>query len=138
MLSFAYLSMHNGLTSTGEAAPRLRDLIAGLRSGDIAAASILGLLDPTISDKIRGVVAHRGINMERFLADVLIAFALDIADETWRQAVCRRECVGESGQAGMLSDLLTEATHQMLQRSLPLAGEALNQEPPVTPGRRVG
>jgi len=75
--------------STG--APRLRDLIVGLLSGDIAAATILGRLDPNLSDEVRAMVAHRGMTAESFLANALMAFAFDVADESWRQAIKYRE-----------------------------------------------
>jgi hypothetical protein len=117
---------------------RLRDLIAGLRSGDIAAAVILRRLDPNLSDEIRALVAHRGISVEGFLANVLMAFALDIADETWRQVISREESVVEDVEAGAFGDLLTEAMRQILRRGLRLAGETANQKPSATSGRRVG
>lgn len=48
-------------------------------------APILSRLDPNLSDEIRALVAHRGVTVESFLADVLMAFALDVVDETWRR-----------------------------------------------------
>jgi hypothetical protein len=45
-------------------------------------APILSRLDPNLSDEIRPLVAHRGVTVESFLADVLMAFALDVVDET--------------------------------------------------------
>ena len=48
-------------------------------------APILSRLDPNLSDEIRTLVAHRGVTVESFLADVLMAFALDVVDETWRR-----------------------------------------------------
>ena len=42
-------------------------------------------LIPTCRMRIRTLVAHRGVTVESFLADVLMAFALDVVDETWRR-----------------------------------------------------
>ncbi|MFI4994876.1 MAG: hypothetical protein ACHQAQ_03725 [Hyphomicrobiales bacterium] len=138
ILGFGFLSIDGDLPAADRASPRLRDLIAGLRSGDIAAAALLERLDPNLSDEVRALVAHRGIAAERFLADVLIAFALDIADEAWRRVMRRGDWIAEDVEAAALGDLLTQAMHRMLLRGLRLAGETANPEPPATPGRRVG
>jgi hypothetical protein len=138
MLSFAYLSIDTDLASPSEVSPRLRDLITGLRSGDIVAASILNQLDSNLSDEIRALVAHRGMNTERFLANVLTAFALDVADETWRRVIRRDESVDNNGEAGVLTDLLSAAMHQMLLQRQRLAGETADEDPLATPGRRFG
>jgi hypothetical protein len=133
MVGLAYLCVDADLASTAEVSPRLRDLISGLWSGDIAAASVVSQLDPDFCDEIRALVAHRGINLEMFLANVLLAFALDIADETWSRVVQRKESLGKNGEAVALSDLLTVAMHQMLQRGLRLRGETAGEA-----RRRVG
>jgi hypothetical protein len=117
---------------------RLRDLIAGLGSGVIAADSLIDQLDPNLSDEIRAFVVHRRINLEKFLASVLLAFALDIADEVWGRMIGRSESLGESGEAAALSDVLNEAMHRMLQRGLRLGDETPHEAPIVTRGRRVG
>jgi hypothetical protein len=121
--------------STG--APRLRDLILGLLSGDIPAASILGRLDPNLSDEVRAMVAHRGVSVESFLANALMAFALDVADESWRQAIKYREAIVGDAEAAAFTDLLTEIMRQRLEREISL-GWAAESEPHVTLARRIG
>lgn len=137
MLGIGFLTIDGALPSTDRASLRLRDLIAGLRSGDIAASAILERLDPDLSDEVRALVAHRGITPEDFLADVLTAFALDIADETWRRVMSRGDRIAEDVEAAALGDLVAQAAHQMLIRGLRIAGETANPGPPATPGRRV-
>ncbi len=117
---------------------RLRDLIAGLGSGVITADSLIDQLDPNLSDEIRALVAHRRINLEKVLASVLLAFALDIADEVWGRMMRRSESLGESGEAAALTDVLNEAMLRMLQRGLRLGDETPRQPPIMTRGRRVG
>jgi hypothetical protein len=117
---------------------RLSDLIADLGSGVIVADSVIDQLDPNLSDEIRALVAHRRINLEKFLASVLLAFALDIADEVWSRVIRRSESLGESGEAAALTDVLNEAMLRMLQRGLRLGDETPHEPPIVTRGRRVG
>jgi hypothetical protein len=131
---FGYL-IADAETSAGSAAvPRLRDLIVGLLSGDIPAASVLTRLDPNLSDEVRALVAHRGITAESFLANALMAFALDVADESWRQAVKYREAVAEDAEAAAFSDLLMEIMRQRLEREISLGRQAEN-EPAWAPDR---
>lgn len=120
------------------ATPRLRDLIFGLLSGEIGAATILGRLDPNLSDEIRAMVAHRGITAESFLANALMAFALDVADESWRQAVKYRESTAEDAEAAAFADLLAEIMRQRLEREICLEWRAGSSEPHVTLARRIG
>jgi hypothetical protein len=136
--SFGFLSIDDHLSSTGQTSPRLRDLIASLRSGDIAAEPILSQLDPNLSDEIRALVAHRGVTVEMFLANVLMAFALDVADETWRRVAGGGESVVEDSEAGALGDLIAEAMRQMLLDGLRIEGDTASQELSTKLGRRVG
>ncbi len=138
MPSFAFHSLDGGSSRAGETPLRLRDWIAGLRSGDIAAATILGRLDSNLSDEVRAEVAHRGVAAEAFLANVLMAFALDVADETWRRIASREGSAGDDSEAEALGDLVAEAVRQTLSRELLLSGNALRQAPSAGPGRRVG
>lgn len=125
---------------SGGAAPRLRDLIGGLVSGDIAGASILARLDPNLSDEIRAVVAHRGMTLETFLANALLAFALDVADDSWRQAIKFREAVSTDAEAAAFADLLTEILRQRLEREISIGWEASWDVRPQshTLARRIG
>jgi hypothetical protein len=134
---FGYLIADSGSSPDGAAAPRLRDLIIGLLSGDIAATSILGRLDPNLSDEVRAVVAHRGMTAESFLANALMAFALDVADESWRQAIKFREAIAEDAEAAAFADLLTEVMRQRLEREISLGWEA-ESEAQTTLARRIG
>jgi hypothetical protein len=118
------------------AAPRLRDLIRGLLSGDIAASTILARLDPNLSDEIRALVAHRGMTAESFLANALLAFALDVADESWRQAIKYREAIAEDSEAAAFADLLTEVMRQRLEREISLGRQA-HSETHLTLARRI-
>jgi hypothetical protein len=121
----------------GATAPRLRDLIRGLLSGDIAAATILARLDPNLSDEVRAIVVHRGITAESFLANALLTFALDIADQSWRQAIKYREALAEDSEAAAFADLLSEVMRQKLEREISL-GWQTDSEPTVTFARRIG
>ena len=125
------------LAFTGEIQPRLRDMIAGLRSGEIPAAAILSQLDSNLSDEIRALVAHRGIDMERFLADVLIDFMLNVADEAWRGVTSHRGS-GNDAEAGALSALVTAAVRQMLLHRLRLPGKMAHDGALEAFSRRVG
>jgi hypothetical protein len=135
---FGYL-IADAESSPGDAAsPRLRDWIAGLLSGDIAAAIILSRLDPNLADEVRALVAHRGMTPETFLANALMAFALDIADESWRQAIKFREPLAEGAEAEAFADLIAEAMRQRLEREIGLGRRAESAEPHVTLARRIG
>ncbi|MGH6818651.1 MAG: hypothetical protein ACREC1_07775 [Methylovirgula sp.] len=133
---FGYL-IADAETSSGGGAPRLRDLIVGLLSGDIAATAILARLDPNLSDEIRALIVHRGITAESFLANALMAFALDIADESWRQAIKYREATAKDAEAAAFADLLTEVMRQRLEREISLGWQA-EREPQATLARRIG
>lgn len=133
---FGYL-IADAETSSGGGAPRLRDLIIGLLSGDIAATAILARLDPNLSDEIRALIVHRGITAESFLANALMAFALDIADESWRQAIKYREATAKDAEAAAFADLLTEVMRQRLEREISLGWQA-EREPQATLARRIG
>jgi hypothetical protein len=134
---FGYLIADAETSFGGAAAPRLRDLIVGLLSGDIAAATILARLDPNLSDEIRALIVHRGITAESFLANALMAFALDIADESWRQAIKYREATAKDAEAAAVADLLTEVMRQRLEREISLGSHA-ESEPHLTLARRIG
>lgn len=133
---FGYLIADAELSPGSTGAPRLRDLILGLLSGDIPAASILGRLDPNLSDEVRAMVAHRGMSVESFLANALMAFALDVADKSWRQAIKYREAIAGDAEAAAFTDLLTEVMRQRLEREISLAWPA-ESEPHMTLARRI-
>ncbi len=137
VFGFGFLSIDGGLPPAGETPTRLRDLIAGLRSGAIDAAPILGRLDPNLSDEVRALVAHRGVTVESFLANVLMAFALDVADETWRRMTGGEDKGSEHAEAAALGDLIAQAMRQVLVHGLRLEGETASEESSVRPGRRV-
>jgi len=118
--------------------PRLRDLIIGLLSGDISAASIFARLNPHFSDEVRAFTAHRGIPPETFLANALMAFALDVADESWRQAVRYREAIAVDAEAETLAELLARAMRQRLDREISISWHTSDEETHVTLGRRIG
>ncbi|HLH12194.1 MAG TPA: hypothetical protein VKV77_10000 [Methylovirgula sp.] len=135
---FGYLIADAEPSPGGSAVPRLRDLILGLLSGDISAAGILARLDPNLSDEVRALVAHRGITPESFLANALMAFALDVADESWRQAIKYREPVAEDAEAAAFADLLNEVMRQRIDREICLEARAEKSEVHATLARRVG
>ncbi len=132
-----FLFIDDHFSPAGEAPHRLRDLIAGLRSGAIDAAPILGRLDPNLSDEVRALVAHRGVGAESFLAGVLMAFALDVADETWRRMTAEKDNP-DLAEAAALGDLLARAMRQALEQGLRLEGETKSPASAARPGRRVG
>jgi hypothetical protein len=134
---FGYLIADAETSPGGGAVLRLRDLIIGLLSGDIVAATILARLDPNLSDEIRALVAHRAITAESFLANALMAFALDIADESWRQAIKYREATAEDAEAAAFADLLTEVMRQRLEREVSI-GWQTEGERHVALARRIG
>lgn len=126
-------------SSPGEGgAPRLRDLIIGLLSGDISAASLFARLDPHFSDEVRALIAHRGMQPETFLASTLMAFALDVADESWRQAVRYREAIAGDAEAETLAELLARAMRQRIDREVSIGWRTSDEETHVTLGRRIG
>lgn len=135
---FGYFIANAESSSAGADAPRLRDLIVGLLSGNIAATMVLGRLDPNLSDEIRALVAHRGITAESFLAPALMAFALDVADESWRQAIKYREARTGDAEAEAFADLLTEVMRQRLEREVCLSGQAESSAAYMPLVRRIG
>ena len=86
--------------------PRLRELIVGLLSGNTSAAAVLDRLDPAFVDEIRAYVAHRGLSAENFIAQALLAFAFDIADKSWDQAIRSRRADGDDPEADVICDVL--------------------------------
>ena len=124
--------------SSTDDTPRLRDLILGLHAGTISAASLLDRLDPASADEIRAFVAHRGLTVESFIANALLAFALDIADQSWRRQVKSRQFDAEDPEANLVADLLAEIMRQQLNRELSLAWPAAARESHATFGRRRG
>jgi hypothetical protein len=135
---FGFLSTEDPSAPAGDGPPRLRDLIAGLRAGEIEAATLLDRLDPDLSDEVRALVAHRGVAAETFLASVLMAFALDVADETWRRMTSGDSSDTDRAEAAAFADLVRRAVRQTLVRGLRLEGETDRRESPARPGRRVG
>jgi hypothetical protein len=134
---FSYLIADAESPSGSGGAPRLRDLILGLLSGEVPAVSILARLDPNLCDEVRAMVAHRGMSIESFLANALMAFALDVADESWRQAIKYREAIAGDAEAAAFADLLSEVMRQRLDREVSLGGRADN-ETHATLARRIG
>jgi hypothetical protein len=122
-------------SATGDA-PRLRDLIVGLHSGSISAAVVLDRLDPAFADEIRAFVVHRGLSAENFIANALLAFALDVADQSWRQELKSRQSRSDDPEADMVGDLLLEIMRQRRDREIYLAWPAAARESHVTLGRR--
>jgi hypothetical protein len=99
-------------------APRLRDLILGLMSGSISASVILDRLDPSFADEIHAFVTHRGMTAENFIANALLAFALDVADQSWRQGIRSRHPRRADPEADMVADLLAEIMRQRRDREI--------------------
>lgn len=118
--------------------PRLRELIFGLLSGNISSAAVLDRLDPAFADEIHAYVAHRGLSAENFIAQALLAFALDIADKSWDQAVRSRRAHGDDPEADVISDLLAEIMRQRRDREIFLRPAAAARESHATLGRRRG
>jgi hypothetical protein len=131
----ATLFVHAESSPPGDA-PRLRDLILGLLSGNVSAGSVLDRLDPAFADEVRAFVVHRGLTQESFLANTLLAFALDIADQTWRQAILNRRTQTSDPEAEILADLLTEIMRQRRNREVHLPSPEESRESHVTLGRR--
>ncbi|QAY95973.1 hypothetical protein CWB41_09735 [Methylovirgula ligni] len=134
----ATLFVHAESTFTDGEPPRLRELIFGLLSGNIPAASVLDRLDPAFADEIRAYVAYRGLSAENFIAQALLAFALDIADKSWGQATRSRRAQGDDPEAGVISDVLAEIMRQRRDREIFLAWPESARESHATLGRRRG
>jgi len=128
----------NADSSASGDTPRLRDLILDLHAGTISATSVLERLDPAFADEIRAFVAHRGLAAEHFIANALLAFALDVADQSWRQGIKARQPHAEDPEADLIADLLTEIMRQRRDREVSLAWPATARESHVTFGRRRG
>jgi ATP phosphoribosyltransferase regulatory subunit HisZ len=137
MLIFDFLAINADLRIKAEPTLRLRDVIGGLKSGDIRAAALLDRLDPNLSDEIRAVAAHRGVSAESFLANVLKTFALDAADEALRQLVQRSEVISDDAEADALGNLFAEALRRTLVQDVRLGARRRGSEPARTLGRRV-
>jgi len=118
--------------------PRLRELIFGLLSGNTSAAAVLDRLDPAFVDEIRAYVAHRGLSAESFIAQALLAFAFDIADTSWDQAIRSRRAEGDDPEADVICDLLSEIMRQRRDREIFLGSAAAARESHATLGRRRG
>jgi hypothetical protein len=126
----------NADSSASGDAPRLRDLILGLHSGSISAAVVLDRLDPAFADEIHAFVIHRGLSAENFIANALLAFALDVADQSWRQGLKSRQSRSDDPEADMVADLLLEIMRQRRDREIHLPWPAAARESHVTLGRR--
>ncbi|HEY0145327.1 MAG TPA: hypothetical protein VGB93_04080 [Methylovirgula sp.] len=131
----ATLFVNTDSSASGDA-PGLRDLILGLHSGSISAAVVLDRLDPGFADEIRAFVVHRGLTAENFIANALLAFALDVADQSWRQGLKSRQPHSDDPEADMVADLLREIMRQRRDREIHLASPAAGRESHVTLGRR--
>jgi hypothetical protein len=114
----------------------LRDLILGLHSGSVPAAVILDRLDPAFADEIHAFVVHRGLTAEHFIANALLAFALDVADQSWRQGLKSRQSISGNPEADMIGDLLREIMRQRRDREIHLTRPDTAHESHVTLGRR--
>ncbi len=125
-------------SSSSRELPRLRDLMLGLLSGSVSAASLLDRLDPDFADEIRAFVAHRGLTAENFIANTLLAFALDVADQSWRQGIKSRRSRAEDPEADIIADLLAEIMRQRRDREIYLDWPAAARESHVTFARRRG
>lgn len=134
----ATLFVHAESASADGEPPRLRELMLGLLSGNISAASVLDRLDPDSADEIRAFVAHRGLSAENFIAQALLAFALDIADKSWDQAIRSRRASGDDPEADVISDLLAEIMRQRRDREIFLARPDTARKSHATLGRRRG
>ncbi|MDR3408743.1 MAG: hypothetical protein P4L68_09605 [Methylovirgula sp.] len=134
----ATLFVHAESVSADGAPPRLRELMLGLLSGNISAASVLDRLDPASADEIRAFVVHRGLSAENFIAQALLAFALDIADKSWDQAIRSRRASGDDPEADVISDLLAEIMRQRRDREIFLTRPDAARESHATLGRRRG
>jgi len=132
------LFVHAESIATDGEPPRLRELMLGLLSGNISAASVLDRLDPAFADEIHAFVAHRGMSSENFIAQALLAFALDIADKSWDQAIRSRRPHNDDPEADVIGDLLTEIMRQKREREIFLSPAGSAHDSPQTMGRRRG
>jgi hypothetical protein len=135
---FDFIALNSDFRIDDEEPLRLRDLIVGLRSGAIPASFILDRLDTDLSDEIRAVVAHRGVPAESFLAKALVNFALDAADEAWRQLESRAAPAAGDAEAGAFASLLSEALRRALLRNVRIGSQHPSSIATATLGRRVG
>ncbi len=126
----------NADSSASGDTPSLRDLILGLHSGSVSAAVVLDRLDPAFADEIRAFVVHRGLSAENFIANALLAFALDVADQSWRQGLKSRQSHSDDPEADMVADLLREIMRQRRDREIHLTWPTAARESHVTLGRR--
>jgi hypothetical protein len=131
----ATLFVHADSAPPGDT-PRLRDLIFGLLSGSVSSASVLDRLDPSFADEIRAFVAHRGMTAESFIANALLAFALDVADQSWRQGIKTRHTASDDPEAEIVADLIDEIMRQRRDREIHLSWPDAARESHVTLGRR--
>jgi hypothetical protein len=138
MIGFDFLAVYSDLRIKADPSLRLRDLVGGLKSGDISAAALLNRLDPNLSDEIRAVAAHRGVSAENFLANVLRTFALDAADEAWRQLVERSEPIGDDAEAEALGNLFAQALRRTLVQDVRIGSQGAKPDSARALGRRVG
>ncbi|MEJ0092618.1 MAG: hypothetical protein WDN46_04050 [Methylocella sp.] len=99
---------------------------------------MLDRLDPNLADEIRAVAAHRRVSVENFLSNVLRTFALDAADETWRQLVERLEPISDDAEADALGNLFAEALRRTLARDIRVSAQGVKTKPARTLARRVG
>ncbi len=139
MLMFDFLSRGADFRIEDAEPLRLRDLIGGLRSGAIPASLILDRLDPDLSDEIRAVVAHRGATAESFIARALVTFALDAADEAWRQLARRSgEADACDAETSAFASLLTEALRRALMRNARIGSQRRGAAAGAALARRIG
>lgn len=113
---------------------RLRDIVAGLRAGEIGAQTFIDRLPPDLADEIRAVALHRGASVESFVVGALLTFALDAADEAWRRLESRG--ADGDGEARALEALMGEAVRRELGRDARL-GATGKAERPTSAARRV-
>ncbi len=135
---FDFISLKPDFSVDDEEPLRLRDLIVGLRSGAIPASLILDRLDTDLSDEIRAVVAHRAVSAESFLAKALVNFALDAADEAWRQLANRAAPAAGDAEAGAFASFLSSALRRAVPRNLRIGMQGPARTGGATLGRRVG
>lgn len=138
MLIFDFSSIGDEIRIDEEEPLRLRELIAGLRSGALPATMILDRVEPDLSDEIRAVAAHRGVSAESFIVNALLNFALDAADGAWRRLARRTAHAESDGEAEAFTDVLSEALRRTLVRDLRIESQWRGEKSASTLGRRVG
>ena len=116
---------------------RLRDLVAGLRSGELTAQSITDRLPPDLADEVAAVALHRGVGADTLIVSALLTFALDAADEAWRRLEERRAEPAGDGEARAFAVLLNEAVRRALDRGQRIAAPAGAEKIADFHGRRV-